>query len=93
VDAVGGDFYLGDTAEGEEEFYQVFGRLFGGLFEDVGDGVGDSGLERDSVGVEAGEVYVDELAWLEDWLHERIVALCVVKCKVSRCMGVRIGKT
>jgi len=28
MDAVGWDFYLGDAAEGEEEFYEVLGRLF-----------------------------------------------------------------
>ena len=59
VDAVGGNFYVGDATEGEEEFYEVFGRLVGGLFDDVGYGIGDSGLEGNSAGVEAGEVYPD----------------------------------
>src|SRR5205085_12421094 len=65
MDAVGGDFYLGDASEGEEEFHEVGGRLFGDLFDDVGHGVGDGGLEGDSAGAEAGEIYADELAWLE----------------------------
>ena len=59
MDAVSGDFYVGDAAEGEEEFYQVFGRLVGGLFDDVSYGIGDGGLEGDSPGIEAGEVYPD----------------------------------
>lgn len=51
VDAVGGDFELGDAAEGEEEFDEVSGRLLGRLFDDVGYGVGDSGLKGDAAGV------------------------------------------
>ncbi len=74
---------MGDAAEREQEFYEVFGRLVGGLFDDVGDSVGDGGLEGNSAGVEAGEVYANQLAWLEDWFHERIVALRVIKCKVG----------
>jgi hypothetical protein len=35
VATIGGDFYVGDAAEGEEQFYEVFGRLFGGLFDSV----------------------------------------------------------
>jgi hypothetical protein len=50
---------LGDAAEGEEEFYEVYGRLVGGLFDDMGDGVGDGGLEGNSASVEAGEVYAN----------------------------------
>src|SRR5882724_2898281 len=82
MDAVGGDFYLGDAAEGEEEFYEVFGRLFGSLFDDVGDGVSDSGLKGYSAGVEAREVHADELAWLEDCGHQTMFALAAGKCKV-----------
>src|SRR5438045_9796902 len=69
VDAVGGDFYLGDAAEGEEEFYEIGGRLLGDLFDDVGYGVGDGGLEGDSAGAEACESYADELAWFEHGGH------------------------
>jgi hypothetical protein len=53
VDAVGGNFYVGDAAEGEEEFHEVLGWLFGGLFDDVGDSVGDCGLEGYAAGIEA----------------------------------------
>ena len=53
VDAVGGNFYMGDAAEGEEEFHEVLGWLFGGLFDDVGDSVGDCGLEGYAAGIEA----------------------------------------
>jgi hypothetical protein len=81
VDTVGGDLYLGDAAEGEEEFDEIFGRLVGGLFDDVGDGVSDGGLEGDSAGVESGEVDADELAWLEGGGHTKMVALGWVKCK------------
>ena len=35
----------------------------------MGYGVGDGGLEGDAAGVEAGEVYADELAWLEGGVH------------------------
>ena len=52
VDAVGRNFYVGDAAEGEEEFHEVLGWLFGGLFDDVGDGVGDCGLEGYAAGIE-----------------------------------------
>ena len=69
MDAVGGDFYLGDAAEGEEEFYEIGGRLLGDLFDDVGYGVGDGGLEGDSAGAEACEIYADELAWFEHGGH------------------------
>jgi hypothetical protein len=83
VNAVGGDFYLGDTAEGEEKFYEVFGRLFGGLFEDMGDGVGDGGLEGYSSGAEAGEVYADELAWFEHGSHVLYCGLQVEPAPVN----------
>jgi len=69
VDAVGGNFYMGDAAEGEEEFNEILGWLFGGLFDDVGDGVGDCGLEGYAAGIEACQVYADELAWLEGCGH------------------------
>src|SRR6266704_4409471 len=36
VDAVGGDFNFGNTAEGEQELYEVRGRLFRSLFHNVG---------------------------------------------------------
>jgi hypothetical protein len=84
MDAVGGDFYLGDAAEGEQEFYEVFGRLFGSLFDDVGDGVGDSGLKGYSAGVEACEVHAHGLAWLEHCGHQTMFALAAGKCKVVR---------
>jgi hypothetical protein len=74
VDSVGRDFHLGDAAEGEQEFYEIFGRLFGSLFEDVGDGIGDGGLESYAAGVEAGEVYADELARLEHCGHKGMLA-------------------
>jgi hypothetical protein len=74
VDAVGGNLYLGDATEGEEEFYEVFGRLFGGLLEDVGDGVGDGGLEGYSACLQAGQVYADELTGLKDCSHMRMFA-------------------
>jgi hypothetical protein len=53
------------------------------LFDDVGYGVGDGGLEGDSAGIDAGEVYANELAWLEGWFHDRILALRAVECKES----------
>ena len=62
------------------------------MFDDVGYGVGDGGLEGDSTRIEAGEVYANELAWLEGWFHERIVALRATKCKVSRNIGASMGK-
>jgi hypothetical protein len=64
-DSVRGNFDFGDTAEGEEEFYQVFWRLDRRLLDDVGDGVGDRGVEEDAPGLNASEIYAHELAWFE----------------------------
>jgi hypothetical protein len=79
VDAVSGNLYLRDAAEGKEEFDEVFGRLVGSLFDDVGDGIGDGRLEGDATGVESCEVYANELARLEHVFG----GLRVRKC--SRC--------
>ena len=90
MDAVGGDFHLGDPAEGEQKFHEVFGRLLGSLFDDVGNGVGDGRLEGYAAGVEAGEVYANELPGLEDRAHMRMFALGGEKCKAGS--RVRIGR-
>src|SRR6266702_1013422 len=81
VDAVGGDFNLGNTAEGEQELYEVPGRLFRSLFHNVGDRVGDRGLEHDAFGLEAGKVHTHELTGLEHGSLAKILPPRVVKCK------------
>src|SRR6266702_2810298 len=81
VDAVGGDFNFGNTAEGEQELYEVLGRLFRSLFHNVGDRVGDRGLEHDAFGLEAGKVHTHELTGLEHGSLAKILPPRVVKCK------------
>jgi hypothetical protein len=81
VDAVGGDFDFGNATEGKQKFYEVLGWLFRSLFHDVADSVGDSGLEHDTLSLQAGEVDAHELAWLQHDL--KIVPLRAVKCKES----------
>jgi hypothetical protein len=54
VDAVSGDFDLGDTAERKKQLNEVSGWLFGGLFYDVGDGVGNRGLKHHTPGLDTG---------------------------------------
>ena len=83
VDAVGGDFDFGNTAEGEQELHKVRGRLFGGLSDNVGNGVGNRGLEHDALGLEAGQVHTHELSGLECGCHRKIVPPRAVKCKLS----------
>ena len=81
VDAVGGHFYLGDSAKREDEFYEIFWRLLGGLLENVADSVSNSGLEGYASRVESRKVYANELAWLEDCVHRQMFTLSQGKCK------------
>ena len=83
MDTVCRDFYLRNSAEREEELYQVFGRLFGGLFHDVRDRIGDGGLEGDSFGAKASEIYSDQLARLERDVHFPIFAPSATECKMA----------
>ena len=81
MDAVCGNFDLGNAAEGEQELHEVRGRLFGGLSDNVGNGVGNRSLEHDALGLEAGQVHTHELSGLECRGHRKIVAPRAVKCK------------
>ena len=81
VDAVGGHFYLGDSAKREDEFYEIFWRLLRGLLENVADSVSNGGLEGDASRVESRKVYANELAWLEDCVHRQMFTLSLGKCK------------
>jgi hypothetical protein len=90
VNAVFGDFDFGDSAEGEEKLYEVFGRLLRGLLHDMGDGVGDRGLEHHALGMEAGQVNAHELPRLQHQSPRRILPLPDPKCKVSP-LGARGG--
>jgi len=54
VDAVSGDFDLGNAAEREQEFYEVLGWLLRSLFHNVTNSVGDRGLEHHTLGLQAG---------------------------------------
>jgi hypothetical protein len=84
VDAVGGDFDLGNAAEREQKLYKVLGRLFRSLFHDAANSVGDRGLEHDALGLQAGQVHTHELAWLEHESYAKILPLRVVECKPFR---------
>src|SRR5229473_13898 len=81
VDAVGGDFDLGNATEGEQKLYEVLGWLLRSLFHNVANSVGDRRLEHDALGLQASQVHMHELARLQ---HDtKILALRVVKCKPS----------
>ncbi len=81
VDAVSGNFDFGNTAEGEQKLYEVYGWLFGGLFDNVTNRVGDRGLEHHALGLQASKVHAHELARLEHHSRTKIVPLREVKCK------------
>ncbi len=81
VDSIGGDFDLGNAAEGEQELNEVLGWLFRGLFHDVGNSVGDRGLEHDAFGRKASKVHTHELAGLEYQAHTKILPPRAVKRK------------
>lgn len=74
MDAVGGDFDFGHTAEGEQELYEVLGRLLGNLLHNVGHGVRDGGLEHDTFRLQTGQVRTHELARLEHASSQKMLA-------------------
>ncbi len=81
MDAVGGNFDFGNTAEGEQKLYEVYGWLFRGLFDNVTNRVGDRSLEHHTLGLEASQVHTHELARLEHRSCAKIVPLREVKYK------------
>ena len=81
MDAIGGNFDLGNATEGEQKLYKVLGRLLRGLFHDVANSVGDRSLEHYTLGLQASKVYTHELARLEHSSCTRILPLRQVKCK------------
>src|SRR5260370_3532021 len=61
VDAVSGNFDFGNTAEGEQKLYEVYGWLFGGLFDNVTNRVGDRVLEHHTLGLQPSKVRTPQL--------------------------------